>query len=206
VTEDQAGECPYGPALALAEAGDNEAALHAIREHLLRHPKDGRALNDAGAMLFSLGRLSEAAEHLRAALDHLDGEERSQALANLVEVYLAVATTVHGAGALPFNYDCLMGEAGAMEADGDHYRAARLYEKMRQAYSNVLVLKALQARALYNAGGHDDEALRLCREVNAVAPAAETLLLEGRLHRRADRLEEAVSALEQARGRLEGSD
>ena len=50
----------YGQGLKLADAGKHEEALALIQEHLLGSPEDGQALNDAGALLYALGRLDEA--------------------------------------------------------------------------------------------------------------------------------------------------
>ncbi|MBM4017735.1 MAG: glycosyltransferase [Planctomycetes bacterium] len=72
----------------LADAGRHEEALAALREHLSGRSDDGRALNDAGAILYALGRFEEAAEHLGRAAALL-GDEAGQALWNLAEVRLA---------------------------------------------------------------------------------------------------------------------
>ncbi len=74
--------------MALAEAGRHAEALVCVREHLLRQPTDGEALNDAGVILYVLGRYDEAARHLETAVRHLD-KTRPQALWNLIEVHLA---------------------------------------------------------------------------------------------------------------------
>ena len=181
-------------------------ALRGLQEHLLRNPKDAQALNDAGVLLHRLERYDEAAEHLRAAVDLLGDPEREQARANLVEAYIAAAGKVHAHDApLPYRYDRLLAEADTMETDGDYAQAARLYERMRRAHSGVVLLKGMQARALYRAGGRDEQALNLCRDVNEVRPTSETLLLEGRLLRRQDRNEEAVEALNHAREMLDSA-
>jgi glycosyltransferase involved in cell wall biosynthesis len=78
----------YQHALSLAEAGKHEEALSLIQEYLLEHPKDGEALNDAGTILYVMGRFDEAAEHLKLALENLD-DVPGETLWNLVEVYLA---------------------------------------------------------------------------------------------------------------------
>ena len=78
----------YGQGLKLADAGRHEEALALIQEHLLSSPEDGQALNDAGALLYVLGRLDEAREHLKKALEHIDGCP-AETLSNLAEVGLA---------------------------------------------------------------------------------------------------------------------
>ena len=52
-------------------AGRCEEALACMREHLLSHPTDARALHEAGKILCVLERFGEAAGHLRKALLHL---------------------------------------------------------------------------------------------------------------------------------------
>lgn len=76
----------YEKGLALAEQGRNEEALGCIREYLQSHPADGQAHNDAGAILYCLGRYDEAVKSLEKARD-LHGD-CAETLWNLAEVYL----------------------------------------------------------------------------------------------------------------------
>jgi hypothetical protein len=80
--------CDYGRIEDLAQAGQFNEALELAQQHLRQQPKDGRALNDAGAILFALGRHDEAVEHLTAALRVFD-DKPGETLWNLAEVYLA---------------------------------------------------------------------------------------------------------------------
>ncbi len=77
----------YQRALELAQAGKLEEALVALQAHLRLHGQDDQALNDTGAVLYSLGRLDEAAEHLRKAL--AIHPAAAESMSNLAEVYLA---------------------------------------------------------------------------------------------------------------------
>jgi glycosyltransferase involved in cell wall biosynthesis len=72
----------------LAETGAHAAALDEVLKYLRASPEDGRALNDAGTLLWTLGRLDEAADYLKRAAGLLT-DERGQVLWNLAEVYLA---------------------------------------------------------------------------------------------------------------------
>lgn len=72
----------------LASQGRHARALIEIQEYLLRFPRDGQALNDAGVVLHALGRHEQAADHLRKAIRYL-GHMPAEAMGNLVEVYLA---------------------------------------------------------------------------------------------------------------------
>jgi hypothetical protein len=73
--------------LELAEAGRHEEALACIQGHLRTSPDDAQAHNDAGAILYCLGRSVEAIEHLvRARKLRPDCAE---IIWNLVEAYLA---------------------------------------------------------------------------------------------------------------------
>ena len=77
----------YNEALLLAESGKNEEALACIQEYLASSPRDAEALNDTGALLFSLGYTEEAINHLLKAKQlYPDGAE---ILWNLSESYLA---------------------------------------------------------------------------------------------------------------------
>ncbi len=77
----------YEECVALAEAGRYDEALSGLDAYLEDHAADGRALNDAGAILYALGRCDEAILHLEAARRRL-GDDAGQALWNLAEVYL----------------------------------------------------------------------------------------------------------------------
>ena len=98
-------------ALELARQGRHAEALSAIQEHLLACPADGEALNDAGALLYALGRYDEAARHLQTALDRLP-DKPPQVLENLLEVRLAAG---HGEQALGLLDQ--LAEAGALTGD-----------------------------------------------------------------------------------------
>ena len=76
----------YERAVELAEAGQHEQALHCIEQHLKANPNDGQAWNDAGAILYCLGRVDEAIEHFEKAKS-LCGES-AEIYWNLAEAYL----------------------------------------------------------------------------------------------------------------------
>ena len=78
----------YREALALAEAGRSEEALVCIQEYLASTPNDAEALNDTGAILFSLGYTEEAVNHLVKARQLFP--EAAEIIWNLAETYLAL--------------------------------------------------------------------------------------------------------------------
>lgn len=78
----------YEESRRLADAGRHAEALAAVQEYLLHEPQDGQAHNDAGALLYAMGRYDEAAESLRLAVGYL-ADGASHSLANLAEAYLA---------------------------------------------------------------------------------------------------------------------
>jgi len=83
----QMGTNAYERGTELAEAGNYEAALNCMREHLRGVPHDAQALNDAGAILHCLGRSGDAIEYLKKA-HHLRADS-GEIVWNLVEAYLA---------------------------------------------------------------------------------------------------------------------
>ncbi|MHC4286051.1 MAG: tetratricopeptide repeat protein, partial [Planctomycetota bacterium] len=74
--------------LELAEAGKYQEALACIQEHLCTAPDDAQALNDAGAILYCLGRSDEAIDHFVKARNFKT--DSADILWNLAEAYLAV--------------------------------------------------------------------------------------------------------------------
>lgn len=84
-TAEKPGE--YKEALILAEAGKGEEALVRIQEYLASAPNDAEALNDTGTILFSLGYIDEAINHLTKA-DQFNPDS-GEIIWNLAEVYLA---------------------------------------------------------------------------------------------------------------------
>lgn len=76
----------YERGLKLAQASRYQEALVCIQEHLCTVPDDARALNDAGAILYCLGRADEAIDHFVKAKS-IQGES-GEILFNLVEAYL----------------------------------------------------------------------------------------------------------------------
>jgi len=135
-------------ALDLARAGRHAEALGQLREHLLDNPLDGEALNDAGALLYALGRYDQAARHLRLAADHLPGRS-ARALANLAEVHLARGR----AGEAMALFEAL-GGAGALTADLVSRTAAAMVRAGRRADAVDALLRSM----------------RLAPQVQALAP------------------------------------
>jgi len=122
VTQTDTQGSKHAEALKLAEAGRHEEALAALREHLLRHPLDPEALNDAGAMLYKLERFDEAARHLKMALGHVTADA-PQVLENLLEVYLAAGRGPEAAAMLDD-----LARAGGLTADLANRTAAVLLD------------------------------------------------------------------------------
>jgi tetratricopeptide (TPR) repeat protein len=71
-----------------AEEGHYAQALEHVRDHLITEPNDTEALNDAGAILYAMGRFDEAIDHLRAATE-TQTPPAVETLLNLAEVHLA---------------------------------------------------------------------------------------------------------------------
>ncbi len=76
----------YERGLKLAQASRYQEALICIQEYLCTAPDDGKALNDAGAILYCLGRVDEAIDHFVKARN-IQGDS-AEILWNLVEAYL----------------------------------------------------------------------------------------------------------------------
>ena len=78
----------YEQALALAESGQHEQALKQIVNYLQAMPNDGKAINDAGTLLFCMQRGREAIVYFEKALRLCAGDDRTQVYWNLCEAYL----------------------------------------------------------------------------------------------------------------------
>jgi glycosyltransferase involved in cell wall biosynthesis len=78
----------YSRARQLADEGRHAEAVAVLQGILSRRNDDGEALNDAGALLYTIGRFDEAASHLKRAADCMP-DSPGQPLWNLAEVYLA---------------------------------------------------------------------------------------------------------------------
>lgn len=102
----------YQKALSFAEAGQYEDALGLIREHLRSQPNDGEALNDAGTILFCMGRGAEAIEYLEKARCHVQGALSGQVLWNLGEAYIQEGRTAEA-----YRLFDAMAEAGVLNVD-----------------------------------------------------------------------------------------
>jgi glycosyltransferase involved in cell wall biosynthesis len=102
-----------------------------------------------------------------------------------------------GAAELPFQFDEMLREAKLAEAEGQWAPAARLYECMAARFGNTLWMKAVAARACFEAGDHG-QASRLSRAVNHERPTVDTLLLEARIQRLRRDFPAAIGLLGQA--------
>lgn len=129
--------------------------------------------------------------------------DRSAALRRALDAAgIAIRPPTEAERALPF--DRLLQHAQDMEADGDWVRAAWLYDQMGQRFANRRWMSECRARALWQAGGRDDEALEVCRALNLSTPTVSTLVLEARLLKRANRPKAAAALLQEAEVLLSG--
>ena len=96
-------------------------------------------------------------------------------------------------------FDRALQDAESLEAEGNWVQAAALYGQIGPRFGNQQWMRERAASALYRAGGRDDEALEIVRDLNSDRATVSTLLLEARLHKRCDRPREAVGLLERAR-------
>lgn len=78
----------YEQAVNLAESGQYEQALAQMQEYLRLSPEDGKALNDAGTILFCMHRGAEAIGYFQKAMMICKGDELTQVYWNLCEAYL----------------------------------------------------------------------------------------------------------------------
>ncbi len=104
-------------------------------------------------------------------------------------------------------FDMVLQEGWGFQSRGEHARAAWLFRKATDHFGeNTVWLRELEADALYRAGGRDGDALQIVRHLNRTRPTVKTLLLEGRLQKRAGRPREAVGVLERAEAVLAGKE
>jgi len=82
----------------LAECGQYEQAFELVSRHLVRESGDLEALNDAGTILFCLGRSADAIGYLEKAARLAQGDKAGQILWNLCEAYLQDGRCAEAAG------------------------------------------------------------------------------------------------------------
>ncbi len=99
-------------------------------------------------------------------------------------------------------FEKLKARAQKLQQAGRYPEAAELYELLSSMGRDELSMATCAAGALYQ-GGDDERAIGLTRRINEARPTVETLLLEARLHRRADRIHDAVASLQRAREQLQ---
>lgn len=171
-----------------------EHAVYALMNN--SQPRQGYLLDghdgQAGGIVARRGDLEQA----RNVYPHLS----VQASLATCGVHLRAPTTEE----YPFQFDDLLREAKCAEAEGNCAQAGRLFELAAARYRNELWMKAMAARA-YSDGGDSSSADRLCREINAVRPTVDTLLLEATIHRRRGDYTNAARLLSQAEQWLDGN-
>jgi glycosyltransferase involved in cell wall biosynthesis len=99
---------------------------------------------------------------------------------------------------LPFQFDELLLNAQALEAEGAWLLAARSYAEIGRRYGNQRWMRERAAAAYFHDGAHNEEALSICRELNATQPTVSTVLLEAKLLKGAGKFDEALALLNQA--------
>jgi hypothetical protein len=121
----------------LAQTGDNEEAFACIEQYLQTNPADGQATNDAGALLYAMGRLDEALAYMEKA-KNLTGD-CPEILWNLAELYLAMGK----AGELLPLFDP-MERLGILNPDILNRAATTLLDQDEKGEALELLLRSLK--------------------------------------------------------------
>ena len=133
----QTGMTAYQRGVELAEAGNYEAALNHMRDHLRNAPNDAQALNDAGTILHCLNRSGEAIEYLQKA--HQLCPDSGEIVWNLVEAYLAVG--------MPSEAAWLFGKMekdGILNIDAVNRAATMLLDQDKKGQAVEVLLQSLR--------------------------------------------------------------
>ena len=166
--------------LVLARAGDHQAALDLLREHLLDHPRDGQALVLAGEMLLALQRPEEALSHLQQARELGQNDQR-------VRLDLAQAHLQAGQ-----NHQCLEWLQACREQSDGRPQAPPLDH--HQEYQLLMDLADH-----FTAGSQTDRARRCYLRAAQLEPtAAQPLVRLGTLSLQEQALDQAQQAFEHA--------
>ena len=158
MTEADSTRSRHARAVKLARAGRHGEALEVLREHLLRNPLDAEALNDAGAILYALGRLDEAARHLETARTRIDGDP-TQILENLLDVYLAAGQPDRARDVLD-----ALAAAGALTVERANRTAAALLDRGDCARAVEALLRAVELEP------HDEHLPGILEKVRGLRP------------------------------------
>jgi len=159
--------------------------------------KCGEAIYLKGAGRGCWGAVFRKDELLRARRNHPHLSIRRSVEADNIRVRWADMAE------FPFVFDHVLKQAQALAGEGSWLEAARMFERNHLAFDNDLWMRECVARSLHESGTHDAEALTICREINQVRPTVNTLLLEAKVLRKSNRLDEAVRCLERAKETLD---
>jgi len=162
---------------------------------LLAHPDTAFELEDSDAAQWAVVGAREAIAQARR--HHPDTPLRQALPAGGVVVRRVEPDEI------PFQYDQLLERARAHAVAGQWTQAAGLFEYLADRYGNESYVRPLAADAHYRSGNHQ-RARELCGQDNDLCPTVETLLLEGRLHRRAKDPASAIPLLERAVDSIDG--
>jgi hypothetical protein len=196
---------------ALARAQGDYAAVLApgafrVEPLWIENPLHAAVHHAAGGTAFAMGNAEGEWPAVLMRRTDLDRSRRGRRGASLRASLAAagVAVRAPAPSELAFRFDALLQQAEAMERESDWAGAARLYAQLNSAGANWRWMRERATWALYRAGGHDSEVLRLCRGINQGQPTVSSLLLEAKVLRRAGDCASAAARLEDAETILSG--
>ncbi len=105
----------------------------------------------------------------------------------------------------PFQFDDLLQEAHFAEKNGNWAQAAQMFEYIAEHHQNELWMKALAAKAFFNAGRYTRAAELSCK-VNQQWPTVDTLLVEAKVNREKNDFNSAIGSLNRAEQILKGKE
>ncbi len=127
----------YQQAMRLVREGRNEAALVSIQRCLANEPDNAEAFNDAGSILYGLGRFGEAVCSLERARELSD--DSSQVCWNLAQAYLADGRAMEASQLFED-----MQQMGVLSAEVVRATAGQLADRGDLAGAMETVLKAIE--------------------------------------------------------------